>query len=74
LPMEVTSAGTVSPIAHPRLGSAEEKWNTHHESLRKRLECASGILTARSRVFATRNETYDENAVSEVFRAAACTT
>jgi hypothetical protein len=63
---------TVSPIAHPRPGSAEENWNKHHESLRKSVECAFGILKARFRVLATRNEARDENEVSDVFRVCCC--
>lgn len=63
---------TVSPIAHPRDDGGEVLWNKHHESLRKVMECAFGILKARRRILATRIEWRDENAVGEMFKVCCC--
>jgi len=63
---------TVSPIAHPRPGSAEERWNKHHESLRKNVECAFGIIKIRFRVLRSTILRRDTNAVEDMFKVCAC--
>ena len=50
---------TVSPIPHPRSGSAEETWNKHHESFRKSVECAFGVMKGRFRVLHSVVQTRD---------------
>lgn len=63
---------TVSPIAHAREVGGEVIWNKHHESLRKVVECAFGILKARWLILATRIERRDEHAVGEIFKVCCC--
>lgn len=63
---------TMSAFSRPLEGTWEAKWTRYQESLRKKVECAFGILKKRWRCLRVESQCRDELDVERVFKVCCC--